>query len=104
MVEQNKFASIGSIFSSVLSFLGGYQICHNICLGIVTLLAILGITVVGMPLLFLTKVAVPFWIAAFALLVISLIIYTKKKCLSKNLLIMNTGILIVGVPFQFLSK
>ncbi|HLD15991.1 MAG TPA: hypothetical protein VJB94_05460 [Candidatus Nanoarchaeia archaeon] len=104
MVEKSKFASIGSIFSSSLSFLGEYQVCHNICLGIVALLAILGVTVVGMPLLFLTKVAIPFWIAAVALLIISLIIYIRKKCLSKNLLILNTGVLVAGVPFQTVSN
>ncbi|MBI4153952.1 hypothetical protein HY501_01320 [Candidatus Woesearchaeota archaeon] len=101
---KQKFASAGSIFSSIASFLGGYQVCHNICLGIVALLSIVGITVTGMPLLFLTKIAVPFWIAAFSLFVLALVLYIWKKCISKKLLLFNAGILIAGIPFQSLQK
>ena len=57
-----KAATLSSSFSGALSFLGGYQVCHNVCLGIIALLSLIGITIVGMPLLFLTKVAIPFWI------------------------------------------
>ena len=95
-----KAAGFSSTLSGSLSFLGGWQVCHNICLGIIALLSVIGITVVGMPLLFLTKVAIPFWIAAVALFIITLIFYFKMKCISKNLIILNAGIIIAGVPFQ----
>ncbi len=97
---KEKFLSISSSFSGLLGFLGGYQVCHNICLGIIALLSIIGISIVGMPLLFLTKVAVPFWIVAFFLLIASLFFYFKNKCISKNLLLFNSGIIIAGVPFN----
>jgi len=95
-----KFSSITSSLSGFLSFLGGYQVCHNICLGIVALLSIIGISVAGMPLLFLQKVAIPFWVAAVALLLITLFFYFKKKCISKNLITFNVGVIIAGTPFQ----
>lgn len=98
-----KTGSITSSVSGTLSFLGGYQICHNVCLGIIALLSLIGITIVGMPLLFLTKVAIPFWIAAFFLFFISLFFYLRNKCISKNLLLLNAGIIIAGVPFNALK-
>ncbi|MEK6904404.1 MAG: hypothetical protein AABW87_02305 [Nanoarchaeota archaeon] len=101
---QGKSFTFGSIASSFLSFLGGYQVCHNICLGIVAVLAVIGITVTGMPLLFLTKVAVPFWIVAVVLFAVTLAIYLKKKCLSKNIMILNAGFIVAGVPFESLQQ
>lgn len=95
-----KTGSITSSISGTMSFLGGYQVCHNICLGIITLLSLIGITFAGMPLLFLTKVAIPFWIAAVVLFVITLIFYFKMKCISKNLIIFNAGVIMAGVPFS----
>ncbi len=101
---KGKVFTVTSSVSGITSFLGGYQICHNICLSIIALFSIIGITLVGMPLLFLTKVAIPFWIIAFFLLLISLVFYIKSKCISKNLLLLNGGIIIAGVPFEALRK
>lgn len=95
-----KTATLSSSLSGTLSFLGGYQVCHNVCLGIIALLALIGITVVGMPLLFLQKVAIPFWTIAVLLFAVTLALYFKKKCISKNLLILNSGIIIAGIPFK----
>lgn len=97
---KEKIIGVSGGLSGVLSFLGGYQVCHNVCLGIIVLLSIIGITVVGMPLLFLQTVAIPFWIAAVLLLGITLVFYFRNKCISKNLIIFNTGIIIAGVPFN----
>lgn len=97
--KKGKALTLTSSVSGVMGFLGGYQVCHNICLGIIALLSIIGVTLVGMPLLFLTKVAIPFWIAAAFLFIISLFFYLRSKCLSKNLLLFNGGIIIAGVPF-----
>ena len=99
-VKNGRILNLTSSTSGVMGFLGGYQVCHNVCLGIIALLSIIGITLVGMPLLFLTKVAVPFWIAAFSLFLISLFFYLKSRCLSRNLLLFNGGIIIAGVPFN----
>ncbi len=95
-----KAAALSSSLSGALSFLGGYQVCHNVCLGIIAALSLIGITIVGMPLLFLQKVAIPFWIAAVFLFAIALLLFLKKKCISKNLLMFNLGIIIAGTPFK----
>ena len=99
-VKKGKALTVTSSVSGVMGFLGGYQVCHNICLGVIALLSIIGITLVGMPLLFLTKVAIPFWTIASFLFIISLFFYLKSKCLSRNLLLFNGGIIIAGVPFN----
>lgn len=99
-VKYEKILNFTSSLSGIMGFLGGYQVCHNICLGLIAFLSLIGITLVGMPLLFLTKVAVPFWIAAFFLFLISLFFYFKSKCISKNLLLFNGGIVIASIPFN----
>ena len=98
-VKSEKVLNFTSSLSGTMGFLGGYQVCHNVCLGIIALLSLIGITLVGMPLLFLTKIAIPFWIAAVMLFLISLIFYFRIKCISKNLLLFNGGIIIAGIPF-----
>ena len=100
---KEKALTITSSLSGTIGFLGGYQVCHNVCLGIIALLSFIGITLVGMPLLFLTKVAVPFWIVAVLLFGLTLMFYFKMKCISKNLLLFNGGIIIAGVPFNFIK-
>ncbi len=100
---KEKVTSISGSLSGALSFLGSYQVCHAVCLWIITILSLLGITIVGMPLIFLQKVAVPFWSLAVILLAFSFIVYIKKKCLSKKLLILNTGLIVAGMPFSQLQ-
>ncbi len=103
-MEKNKlkseFLNKSGSFSGALSFLGSYQVCHNLCIGIISLLTAIGITIVGMPLLFLTKIALPFWIAAVSLLlIISLLTIKKIIHISKNSLMFNSGLIIAGTPF-----
>lgn len=99
--KKSKTLSVVSGLSGTLSFLGGWQICHNLCLGIIALLSIIGITVAGMPLLFLTQYAIYFWSVAALLLMPTLIMYWKnRKCMSSRLLLLNLGIVISAVPFS----
>ena len=104
---KERFAGIAGSASGITGFLGSYQVCHNLCIGVITLLSTIGIAVAGMPLLFLTKVAVPFWTAAALLLLIAAGLYFRMyfkhrdhRGLSPKLLIFNSGVLIAGVPFQ----
>ena len=101
---KEKLVGVTGSFSGVTSFLGSYQVCHNLCMSLVALLGLIGITVAGMPLLFLTTVAVPFWIAAVVLFLITLIFYFTKKCISHKQIIFNSGLIIAGVPFQSLQR
>src|SRR3989338_9203012 len=90
----------GSI-TGALSVLGSYQVCHNACLALISLLTVLGFTVAGMPLLFLTKVAIPFWIAAISILSITIFLkYKRIMNFSSKALLLNSGLIIAGVPFQ----
>lgn len=97
---KEKLAGTTGSISGVASVLGSWQVCHNVCLGLIAILSLIGITVVGMPLLFLTKIAIPLWIAAFVLLLITLGFYFKKRCISSKLITFNSGLVIAGVPFQ----
>lgn len=97
---KNVCMSATGTISGTASILGSWQICHNICIGLIALLSLIGITVVGMPLFFLTKIAVPLWSIAALLLLVSLGIYMKKKCISQNMLLLNSGLVIAGIPFQ----
>ena len=102
-IKERIISYLGSI-SGFTSILGSWQVCHNVCLAIIAFLAILGITLTGMPLLFLTKIAIPIWITAFILLLITLWFYYKRKCISKNLIMINTGFITAGIPFQQLQN
>lgn len=98
-VKEKFIGATGSI-SGAASILGSWQICHSMCLGLIALLSIIGITIVGMPLLFLTKVAIPFWTAAVVLLAVTVYFYIKRKCISSRLIMINSGLIIAGTPFQ----
>lgn len=97
-LKQRVVGITGSL-SGVTSIFGSWQVCHTICLGLVGALGILGITVTGMPLLFLTRVALPAWLIAAALFAITLSFYLVRRCIPPSLLLFNAGILIAGVPF-----
>ena len=102
-LKEKLIGATGSI-SGAASILGSWQVCHNICLALIAALSLVGITIAGMPLLFLTKIAVPVWSIAVILLVITIAIYLKKPCISRNLIMINSGLIIAGVPFQSLQK
>ena len=103
-IKEKILGASGSL-TGTLSFLGGYQVCHNACLALISLLTILGFTVAGMPLLFLTRVAVPFWTLALALLVTTVILkYGKNMKFSGKIILLNSGLIIAGIPFQQLQQ
>ena len=106
MVRNTKERVIGAAgsLSGIASILGSWQACHSVCLALVGFLSVLGITVVGMPLVFLTEVAIPVWIVAVILLILLAILYFKKGCISSRLLLVNSGLIIAGIPFPFLQQ
>ncbi|MBI4450847.1 hypothetical protein HY642_02645 [Candidatus Woesearchaeota archaeon] len=96
-----RLLNAGGSVCGAMSVLGSYQLCHSICLGIIAILTMMGIVVTGMPLMFLTKVAVPFWIAAAIMLVAATTLtLVFQMFMSKKMLLANAGLLIAGVPFQ----
>lgn len=101
---KEKLIGATGTLSGFTSILGSWQVCHNICLGIIFALSIVGITITGMPLLFLTKIAVPLWTIAVLLLLATIILYQTRKCISKNLIILNAGLVIAGIPFKNMQQ
>lgn len=102
---KEKITSTFSVLSGGLSFLGGWQICHNVCLGIIAALSLIGITIVGMPLLFLTKYAVYFWSVAVLLLIPTLVMYWKNRTyMSAKIILLNVGIIVAAIPFNSLRS
>ncbi len=98
-IEEKAAGAVGGV-SGAASILGSWQVCHSVCLGLIALLSVIGITLTGMPLLFLTKIAVPLWLVAVALLGVVAYFYFKRRCISKNLMLLNSGLIIAGIPFQ----
>ena len=106
MAENLKEKLIGATgsLSGAASIFGSWQGFHNACLALIAALSIIGITITGMPLLFLTKISVPIWSVAVILLLVTIGIYMNKRCISKNLIIINSGLIVAGGPFQPLQK
>ncbi len=102
-IKEKIIGSVGSV-SGAASVLGSWQICHNVCLGIIAALGLIGITLTGMPLAFLTNIAIPMWSAAVILLLATIYMHSRKMCISKNLIILNSGLIVAGVPFQQLQQ
>lgn len=87
------------------SILSSYTICHQVCLGLIALLSIVGITVAGMPLAFLSKYTMFLWGLGAAMLGITAILYHfHPHCISGRLLTANAGFLIAGLPFEAFLK
>ena len=101
--KKEKYINYFSSFTGASGVFSSYQVCHSICLGVIALLSLIGITLVGFPLLFLQKWALPLWSIALILFSISIILYLKHKHMSRNLLVFNLGAIIVGIPFGGLA-
>lgn len=100
-----KSLSIISSASGLMGVFSSWTVCHNVCTAAIALLAIIGITVTGMPLLFLQSVAVPFWTAAVILFAVLLFLKLRKMgCLSGRMLTLNAGLIVFGTPLQSLQQ
>ena len=98
-LKEKVLGASGSATGS-LSVLGGYQVCHNACMALIAFLTFLGFTVAGMPLIFLTKVAIPFWALAFVLFITTIILkFGKNMKFSGKVILLNSGLIIAGIPF-----
>ncbi|MBI2133845.1 hypothetical protein HYU11_04140 [Candidatus Woesearchaeota archaeon] len=97
---KEKLISGASSASGISGIFSSYNLCHSICMAAISLLSVIGITVTGMPLLFLQQIATPIWLIGVSLFLLTLFLYFKYgKCISKNLIIANFGMLTIGTPF-----
>lgn len=99
-----RLAKASSVFSGAsgsLGFLGSlHNACHVICEAAIGFLAIFGIAVYGMPLMFLQDYAVYFWAMAVAFVLPMALLYAyNKTCTSREMLLGNAGVIVAGVPF-----
>lgn len=94
--------------SGILGTIGSVPaLCHSICMSIVSFLALAGITLNILPLMFLTTYQAYFWLAALLFTTASLIFYLRqdtKSVRERGLLLFNGGILLFSLPVQALSS
>jgi len=86
-----------------MGIISAHNVCHTICESLVGVAAVFGITGIGMPLAFLTDYNIYFWAMAFAFLLVGFALLIGKKCISKNMMLFNGGVVLAGVPFAFLT-
>lgn len=99
-----RLAGVGSGLGGLMGVFSSWAVCHNVCTAAIALLAIIGITVTGMPLLFLQSVAVPLWTAAVIILAVLLLLKWRKiGCLSGRALLLNSGLIVFATPLQQLQ-
>ncbi len=97
--KKNMFGIFGSV-SSAGSIVSAHNICHWLCLVAVAALSVFGIAVSSTVLMFLEEYTMLFWTMGVGFLAMSLFLYARNpKCISKNLIIFNTGLLVIGIPF-----
>ena len=97
-IKERMISASGSV-SGAASVLGSWQVCHSVCMGLIAMAGLLGITIVGMPLAFFTGIAIPVWTIALGILFVTYVLYYYKMPISRRLLMLNTGLIIAGVPF-----
>src|SRR3989344_1338803 len=83
--KKEKYINYFSSLSGVSGVFSSYQVCHSICLGVIALLSLIGITLVGFPLLFLQKWALPLWSIALIIFGLSVIIFSLYLIIKKKL-------------------
>lgn len=102
---KEKALSAASGLSGLMGIFSSWTVCHNVCTAAIALLAVIGVVVTGMPLLFLQKVAVPFWTAAVIIFSVLLFLKLRKMgCLSGKMLALNAGLIVMGTPFAGLQR
>lgn len=75
-----KFGILGGVFTAI-GGLGAFGVCHTICQTLIVVLAVVGITVIGMPFAFLAEpwfIVISFAVGGVFLLG-ALVMYLRHK-------------------------
>lgn len=99
LMMKDKLSSIVSSLTGLSGAASSYNTCHSICLAAIAMLSVIGITVSGLPLMFLQAWAPYLWTVGLVFLLFTVYLYMNKKCISQKLLTANTGFLVIGFPF-----
>lgn len=98
--KEGRIAGAASAASAGGSIAGIHNVCHSICMLAVSVLSVVGITIASDALMWLQGLALPFWTFGVAMLAATLLMRMRMgPCISLKLIVANTGLLIVGVPF-----
>ncbi len=97
----------GGTASGIIGSVGSLSnVCHSLCMSIVSLFAVLGITLNILPLMFIQTYRLYFWLVAFVFTALAVYFFIKQKkyfARDRNFIILNTGLLIFALPFYFLA-
>ncbi len=97
--KQNRlFGALGSA-SGGGAVASAHNVCHTICVGAASLLAMFGIIISDTALMFLQDYNVYFWLMGLFFLLVSVALLIKDKPVSIKLMIFNAGLLIASAPF-----
>lgn len=82
MALKEKILGIFGLGAGSLGSAGAFGACHALCTGAVSALGLIGISITGMPLMFLNqpKFYIPFIIVGIGLIGASIYLYRNKKC------------------------
>lgn len=97
--KESKITNYLSSASGTGAIAGAHQVCHSICMGLVSFLSVFGVVVSADALMFLQDYAISFWLMGLFFFLISIYFYLGKGKGPKKLIIFNAGILIAGIPF-----
>ncbi|GEM_PF-2667546 len=105
---KNRLFGGGGTASGVLGGIGSiHNVCHSLCVSVVSILAIFGITTQILPLMFLMTYQLYFWLAALVFTALSFYFFLKQKppvTRDRNLLFINGGLLLFGLPFTQVAE
>ena len=104
LILKSRMFVLGGTASGVVGGIGSlHNVCHSLCVTAVSILAIFGITTQILPLMFLQVYQMYFWTAALVFTLLSAYFYLRQRhpmTRDRNLLLINTGLLIFGLPFS----
>ncbi|MBI2173401.1 MAG: hypothetical protein HYT73_04335 [Candidatus Aenigmarchaeota archaeon] len=97
--KQNRiFGFLGSA-SGGGAVASAHNVCHTICIGAASLLAMFGIIISDTALMFLQDYNAYFWLMGLFFLLLSVVLLIKDKPVSVRLMVFNAGLLIASAPF-----
>src|SRR3989344_2552054 len=98
--NHKRIFGIAGGVSGAGSVISAHNVCHALCLAVVAFLSVFGIIVSSDVLMWLQDYNLFFWSMGLLFLGISLVLlYIKGNCISKKMIVLNSGLLIIGFPF-----
>ncbi len=98
--KEARITGAASTASAGGAIAGIHNVCHSICILAVAVLSVFGVMIAADSLMWLQDLALPFWTFGVAMLALTMLMRMGMgPCISLKLLIANTGLLIIGVPF-----